>query len=58
MKRAGMGMAAAKKKKAVAQKAAEVGQQQQADTLEEMKGQLLDFKNYLESNQQTNDSLL
>ena len=41
-------MAAAKKKKAVAAKAAEVGQQQQADTLDEMKGQLLDFKSYLE----------
>lgn len=48
MKRRGMGVAAAKKKEALAQKAQEVGQQQQANSLNEMKGQLLDFKNHLE----------
>lgn len=42
------GMAGAKKKEALTQKAQEVGQAQQANSLNQMKTQLLDFKSHLE----------
>ena len=43
-----MGMARAKQNRAIQQKAAVAGQQQQAQSLDEMKNQLVEFKKNLE----------